>query len=346
MHEDTWNDGGVRILVGSDPAYAQHPSSHGGLTVEIDDDGAVDVVIGNVHRSAEKLFESRDYRQAMMLADRHDWTSPFTSELGLAITVERALGIAVPARAARLRTLLSEMSRLGAAMAFLDGFAQQRERLFELFAAYSGQRIHLMAARIGGLAFDASEEWLDLVRAFLADEFDTGAVREWARAHQGVGVLHDAASYGVSGPVARAAGIGLDARFDDPYDGYPIGARLPVSTASDVAARFASMCDSLDQSVALARSLVDEMPDGPISVKLPKVVKVPEGTYLAATESAIGVNRYYLVSEAKRSPLRLKIRSASFNNASALASALHGVSIDQVSIVIRSFFLVPGDIDR
>ena len=281
-----------------------------------------------------------------MLADRHDWTSPFTSELGLAITVERALGITVPARATRLRSLLSELSRLSAAMYFLGGFAEQREALLNLFAAYSGQRIHLMAARIGGLAMDASTDWLDELGSYLDGEFDTTTHRDSAEAHAGLGVLENAASFGVSGPVARAAGIGLDVRFDDPYDAYPLGERLPVYDTSDACARILAMCDSLDASVRIARDLIKQLPDGPINVQLPKVVKVPEGAYLAATESAIGVNRYYLVSEAKKSPLRLKIRSASFNNASALASALHGAHTEHFPVITKSFFLVPGDIDR
>lgn len=299
-----------------------------------------------MHRSVEKLFESREYRQSMMLADRHDWTSPFTSELGLAITVERSLGIVVPERAARLRTLLSELSRLGAAMTLLGGFDAAREELATLFAGYCGQRVHLMAARIGGLAFDASEEWLIDVAAFASQDFDTRDVRSAATAFIGIGVLANAAGFGVSGPVARAAGIGLDVRYDDPYDAYPVGERLPTYTGSDVASRINAMCDSLEQSVRLARELVRDVPPGPIDVKLPKTVKVPEGTYLGATESAIGVNRYYLVSDAKKEPLRLKIRSASFNNASALSSALENASADHVCVISESFFCVPGDIDR
>ena len=60
-----------------------------------------------MHRGAEKLFEVRDYRQILMLANRHDWLSAFGSELGVALAVERMMGIEVPERAVWLRTVLA-----------------------------------------------------------------------------------------------------------------------------------------------------------------------------------------------------------------------------------------------
>ena len=56
-----------------------HPTGHGAmqlvLQVEADVITSADPRIGFVHRSAEKLFEARDYRQLMMLANRHDWVA-------------------------------------------------------------------------------------------------------------------------------------------------------------------------------------------------------------------------------------------------------------------------------
>ena len=63
----------------------RHPSTAGviGLDVEFDHDTIIraDIQPGHLHRAAEKLFEVRDYRSMIMLADRHDWLSSFTGEL-------------------------------------------------------------------------------------------------------------------------------------------------------------------------------------------------------------------------------------------------------------------------
>ena len=52
-----------------------------------------------MHRGAEKLFEVRDYRQIIVLANRHDWLSAFANELGVVLGVEAMLGMEVPERA-------------------------------------------------------------------------------------------------------------------------------------------------------------------------------------------------------------------------------------------------------
>ena len=79
-----------------------HPSGHGmlrlRLTLEGDRIVTADPVIGYVHRGAEKLFEARDYRQIIVLANRHDWLGAFASELGVVLAAERLAGIEVPPR--------------------------------------------------------------------------------------------------------------------------------------------------------------------------------------------------------------------------------------------------------
>ena len=82
----------------------QHPSTHGVLRLRLVLDGervlSAEPIVGYMHRGAEKLFEVRDYRQIIVLANRHDWLSAFSSELGVALAVERMMGIEVPERAA------------------------------------------------------------------------------------------------------------------------------------------------------------------------------------------------------------------------------------------------------
>ena len=98
------------------PLPASHPAGHGLLRLRgTVTDGVVDnaeVVTGLMHRGAEKLFESRDYRQILSLANRHDWLSSFDGELSAARVMEDALGITVPPRARALRTMISEVCRI------------------------------------------------------------------------------------------------------------------------------------------------------------------------------------------------------------------------------------------
>src|SRR5207344_1350710 len=81
----------------------QHPSTHGVLRLRMTLDGeqivAAEPIVGYMHRGAEKLFEVRDYRQIIVLANRHDWLSAFSNELGVVLAVERMMGLEVPVRA-------------------------------------------------------------------------------------------------------------------------------------------------------------------------------------------------------------------------------------------------------
>src|ERR1700750_1426788 len=95
-----------RLLINLGPG---HPSGHGMLRLSLTLDGdritAAEPVIGYVHRGAEKLFEARDYRQIIVLANRHDWLGAFASELGVVLAAERLGGVG------GALTVLAELTR-------------------------------------------------------------------------------------------------------------------------------------------------------------------------------------------------------------------------------------------
>ena len=212
----------------------QHPATHGVLRLRIVVDGerivSAEPIIGYMHRGAEKLFEVRDYRQIIVLANRHDWLSAFSSELGVALAVEDMLGIEVPERATWIRTLLAELNRvlnhlmfmgscpieLGAITPMFYAF-RERETLQEVMEEVSGGRMHYMFNRVGGLKEDIPIGWLDratdaiaAVRTRLQQIEDLILGNEIFHARtKGVGVLSPELvhAYGVSGPIARASGV-------------------------------------------------------------------------------------------------------------------------------------------
>src|SRR5262245_62358041 len=115
--------GGPEFLINLGPA---HPSAHGMLRLRLTLDGdqitTAEPEIGFMHRGAEKLFEARDYRQIIVLANRHDWLGAFASELGVVLAAERLAGIEIPPRARWARTLLAELNRVLSHLAFLSAY--------------------------------------------------------------------------------------------------------------------------------------------------------------------------------------------------------------------------------
>lgn len=333
-----------------------HPSTHGSLRLRLELEGDVvlsaEPLVGALHRGAEKLFEVRDYRQVLVLANRHDWLSAFNNEVVVALAVERLLGMEVPARAVQLRTLLCELNRALSHLMFLGHldpvFVRLREPLLAVMEEATGGRVHYVATRVGGLHADVPASWPSRVAEAVA------AVRSRVpsvdlSALTGLGVLStsDALSYGVSGPVARASGVTVDLRRDEPYLGYgSLDVPLVVRSAGDAAARFACLLEQVSVSLDLALACLDDLPSGPVDVKLPKNLRAPEGATYAWAENPSGIAGCYLVSRGAVTPWRLALRTPSFSNVSALPAVLPGNRVRDLPAILASFFFVVGDIDK
>ncbi|MBA2773643.1 MAG: NADH-quinone oxidoreductase subunit D [Nocardioidaceae bacterium] len=359
----------------------QHPATHGVLRLRVTLDGErivdCEPIIGYMHRGVEKLFEVRDYRQIIVLANRHDWLSAFSSELGVVLAVERMLGMEVPIRATWTRMLLAELNRVLNHLMFLGSYPlevgaitpifyafRERETIQEVMEEISGGRMHYMFNRVGGLKEDLPAGWLGRVSAAIA------AVRSrlpqiedlifgneiFAARTRGVGVLGPdlIAQYGVSGPIARGSGVDFDLRRDDSYLAYDElvssgELTVPLGTTGDCYARFRLLLDEVRVSLTVAEACVariGSLPQGPINVRLPKILKAPEGHTYAWTENPLGINGYYLVSRGEKTPWRLKLRSASFNNIAVLPQMLPGCVIADMVAILGSMFFVVGDIDK
>jgi NADH-quinone oxidoreductase subunit D len=355
----------------------QHPATHGVLRLRLTMEGerisGVEPIIGYMHRGAEKLFEARDYRQIIVLANRHDWLSAFANELGVVIAVERLLGTEVPARAVWARTLMAELNRVLNHLMFLGSYPielgaitpifyafRERETLQAVMEEATGGRMHYMFNRVGGLKEELPAGWLGRVRRAVADvRRGVKDIENLIRGNEifhartrGVGVLPaaTAAAYGVSGPIARASGLDVDLRRDEPYLAYgELEVPVVTRTAGDCLSRFECLLDQVWVSLDLAETCADRLaalPPGPINVRTPKVLKAPEGHTYAWTENPLGINGYYLVSRGEKTPWRLKLRSASFNNVQVLPELMHGALLADLIAILGSMFFVVGDIDK
>ncbi|WP_460365559.1 NADH-quinone oxidoreductase subunit D [Actinocorallia lasiicapitis] len=355
----------------------QHPSTHGVLRLRLRLDGEriehAEPIIGYMHRGAEKLFEVRDLRQIIVLANRHDWLSAFSSELGVVLAAERMLGMEVPVRAVWTRTLLAELNRVLNHLMFLGSYPleigaitpifyafREREELQRVMEEASGGRMHYMFNRVGGLKEDLPLGWMErtraaiaLVRSRMPDITELIMGNEIFRARtRGVGVLtsEQIHQYGVSGPIARASGVDFDLRRDEPYLAYgDLTVPVITRTEGDCLARFEVLHDQVHASLDLADACLDvlaELPPGPINQRLPKILKIPVGHTYTWTENPLGLNGYYLVSRGEKTPWRLKLRSASFNNIQALPEMLQGQLLADMVAILGSMFFVVGDVDK
>jgi NADH-quinone oxidoreductase subunit D len=282
------------------------------------------------------------------------------------------MGLAVPDRAVWLRTALAELNRVLNHLVFLGSYPleigaitpmfyafRERERIQAVLEEATGGRLHYMFNRVGGLKEEVPFGWtkrareaIDEVRRGMPDLDNLIRKNEIFMARTvGIGVFtaEQAAAFGASGPVARASGLDFDLRRDEPYLAYgDLDVQVVTRTTGDCHARFECMLDQVYVSLDLAEAClakVDQLA-GPVNVRLPKIVKVPEGHTYAWTENPLGVNGYYLVSRGDRTPWRLKLRTASYANVQALSTILPGTLIPDLVSIMGSMLFVVGDVDK
>ncbi len=352
----------------------QHPSTHGVLRLMLKLDGETVVklvpVVGYLHRGTEKMAESRTYTMLIPYTDRLDYLSSMYMNLGYVRAVEQLLGVEVPARARYLRTAVAELQRLASHLLWLASFSldlgaatmfiypfREREDVLDLFEALCGARLTYNYFRFGGVMADAPAGWMSRAETYLAKQ--ERMLREYeavltenpvftART-KGVGYLSgaDAVNYGLSGPSLRGSGVAFDVRKDDPCDAYG-DVQFNVCTApeGDCFARYRVRMDEMRESIRIVRQCLAAMPEGDVQGKVPRVIKPPAGEAYARVEAPRGLFGVYVVSDGSAHPLRVRFRSPSFVNLSALNQMCAGGKLADVVAVLGSIDIVLGEVDR
>jgi NADH-quinone oxidoreductase subunit D len=293
----------------------QHPATHGvlRLVLELEGETVIRCIphIGYLHSGFEKLGEYRHYNQIIPLTDRTDYLSPMANNVGLALAVEKLMGLELTERCKVLRVIACEMSRiishlvwlgttgidLGAYTPFLWSF-QERERIYNLQEAWTGARLTTSLTRVGGLMADIPEGWEDGLRDFCRtfpstlDEVDTMFTRNaiWVGRTQDVGAMsrEEAINYSLSGPMLRASGVDYDVRKDRPYLDYETyDFDVPVGEHGDIYDRYTVRMEEMRQSTRILEQALERLRPGPINVDDPRVILPPKSRAMSDMEAMI-----------------------------------------------------------
>ena len=353
----------------------QHPSTHGVLRLILKLDGervvSCDPVIGYLHRGVEKLCESRDYTQIVLITDRMDYVAAATNNLGYVETIEKLMSIEVPRRARYIRTILSELQRVASHLLWLGTHAadlgaltvllfslRERELILDLFEEYCGARLTYNSMRIGGLPLDLPPGWDRRVREFCAlllpkvDEYEQLLThnRIWRERTRNVGIISaaDAIAIGLSGPPLRGSGVPRDIRKHEPYAAYSeFEFDVPLGMTGDTYDRYLIRIEEFRQSVRILNQALDGLPEGPIMAKVPRLIKPPAGETYHAIESPKGELGYFIAADGKsNAPYRFRVRPPSFCNLQALPQLVKGHLVADVVALIGSIDIVLGEVDR
>ncbi len=352
----------------------QHPATHGVLRFRTAIDGEeikkIDVYMGYIHRGVEKLCEGLTYPQTLHFMDRLDYFSAHNYHHALCLLIEKAAGIEISRRAQVIRVMMDELSRIASHCLFVGTFCMDlgattmlfytlrvREQILDIMEKTCGARMTFNYDCIGGVMADLHPDFVKDVKELLAviprnvkeyNDLFTGNVVARNRL-SGVGILsrEDAIGYGVTGPSGRASGWACDMRKLQPYSIYSeLQFDEVVATEGDSMARFKCRLDEILQSARILEQLVDNIPDGEYLVKVPKVLKLPQGAWFQVTEGCRGAFGLYLESDGSTKPYRLKIAPPCLPQAAVVDHITRGYKIADLITIGGSMDYIVPDIDR
>jgi NADH-quinone oxidoreductase subunit D len=352
----------------------QHPSTHGVLRVvtKIEDEIVVDLdpVLGYLHRGVEKICENSDWHMIISHCDPLEYIASMFSEMAPVYAAEKLLDVRVPRRAEYIRVLAMELTRIlshglyigwlaldvGAITPILYGFIE-RDEIAEMLASLTGQRLLYNYMRIGGVNGDLNHEfmsrlgdWMGHAGKRLDDNMRLLNENEiFVKRTRDLGVLdrETALSFAVTGPPLRATGVPYDVRRAHPYSVYPeIEFDIPTRQEGDSFARYLLHLDEIKQSIHIIDQVLEQIPDGPIMAKLPRLLRPRPGRSFASIEGPRGQNSVYAMSDGTDQPFRLRIHDPSFFNLQSVTQLVPGTLLADLMAILASLDPIMGGIDK
>ncbi|WP_304644641.1 NADH-quinone oxidoreductase subunit D [uncultured Duncaniella sp.] len=352
----------------------QHPSTHGVMRFRASVDGEivkkVDVVSGYIHRGIEKLSEGLTYPQILHFTDRMDYMSAHQNRHCLCMCIEKAMGLQIPRRAEVIRVMMDELMRisshllsfgctamdLGATTAFFYGF-REREMILDIFEKTCGARMSMNYNVIGGVIADLHPDFQKDVKAFLDimperlkeyhNVFSNNLIAKNRLKKVGYLSKEDAISYAITGPSGRGSNWSCDCRKKHPYSIYSeLEFNEVLLDGCDSYSRYMVRMKEIEESCKILAQLIDNIPEGEIRAQVPKVVKLPVGSWYQQVEASRGTFGVYIESTGEKNPYRVHFQSPCFNLVGVMDLTCSGYMIaDLITIGAALDFVIP-DIDR
>lgn len=345
----------IRIIIGPQHPALKEPER---FVLEVEGEQVVRATprIGYVHRGIEKAMENRTYIQNLYLTERICGICSHAHTTCYVQAVEDLLGIEAPPRAKYIRTVIAELERIHSHLLWLGIVAHEigfdtffmyvwrdREIIMDLLEEISGNRVNYAMNTIGGVRRDLNEE--KILKILKGLEIIEGKTVKYVKMIQkehtihkrtvGVGYLSkvEAVKYNAVGPLARASGVKIDVRKDDPYLAYDeLSFNVVTRVEGDCFSRIMVRIEEILESINIIREALSKLPSGDIRVRARLVI--PPCEAVSRVEAPRGELIHYARSNGTDKPERYKIRAPTLANLTALCKMLSGVYLADVPVIL------------
>jgi len=322
----------------------------------------IDIIIGYNHRGIEKLAESKHYDQIAFLVERICGICSSSHPYCYVLAVEDLFGgeaNIVPERALYIRTIIDELQRIHSHLLWL-GLAghfigyntvwmwawKYREPVLDMFEMVTGNRNNYAMFKIGGVRRDIKDEDIPELKKMLdklapSIKMFYGAINDdpviKARLKKaGTLTKEQAIDWCVVGPTARASGVNIDIRRDEPYGAFlmnTIDWNVVLEKDGDIFAKTMVRILEMEDSINIINQALNKMPKGEIDAN---VKDVPVGEGIGRVEAPRGECFHYIKSDGTNRPVRHKIRAPSFMNVASDKVAAVGGTISDATLTLAA----------
>lgn len=315
--------------------------------------------LGYVHKGIEKRFESLSWDNGARLAGRVSGDTTVAHSLAYCMALESMTGCSIPDRANWLRALFLERERIAnhlgdigaicndAAFAFmLYQMMRLREMLLRANHKLFGHRFIMDRIIPGGAAADIDSKGEEEILAemeYLSKEFeklvviyDENSSLEDRVRDTGILMPEKARELCVVGIVARASGLNLDCRIQNPFPPYNrIEVNVPVLISGDVHARVWVRIEEVRESIRIIREILKSLPDSPLTTTINS--PMPDTSGFASVEGWRGEIIYWLQAGPKGEINRCMVRDPSGVCWLGLEQAIQGNIVPDFPLCNKSF---------
>lgn len=342
------------------PVGPQHPALKEPGNFQFTVDGEIvtnaAVRLGYAHRGIEKAAEERNWIQNIYLVERICGICSHIHATAYCLAVEHLAAIQAPPRAQAIRVLVAELERIHSHLLWIGVAAHEagfdtlfmyswrdRETIMDILEGLTGNRVNYSLNLLGGVKVDVDGEQKDaILKGVEILEDRTNHYLDivtkdafFLQRTRGVGVMtqRQAEVMGAVGPTARASGVRRDMRIDSPYAAYDeFKPNLIVEQAGDLEARFIVRIKELFDCYRLVREILDRLPEGELSVRMPRRIKPAE--YAMRVEAPRGELFYFVKSNGTDKPERLKVRTPTVCNMTTVVKLVVGHQLADVPLIL------------
>ena len=329
------------------------------LIVEGETVVGIDLEVGWMHRGHELLSETRTFTQSIYLVERICGICSTSHPLALVHAVEDVDNIEIPIRARYIRTMIGELERIHSHLLWL-GLAghfigydtvwmwawKWREPILQMFEIISGNRNHYGMMRVGGVAKDVNPDSIPQLLTILTEtegklQMISKAVRDDPVLHsrlKGVGVLSNKAAidFCAVGPTARASGVRIDVRKDEPTDAYDlVHFDEIVLNNGDVYDKLVVRVLETFESIKIVRQCLEKLKSAKGAI-LNDVKEISPGEGIGRYEAPRGEVFHFVKTDGTNRPVRHKVRAPSYVNIPTFEASCKGIPIADALITLAS----------